>query len=372
MKIAFDAKRAFRNYSGLGNYSRTVINLLHEFHPEHTYSLYTPDTRFSGRNFPPPKSLIVSPEKQIHKKLNSYWRSYYISKLLEKDRPDIYHGLSHELPYNIENTGVKSIVTIHDLIFFRYPELYKAIDRQIYKKKWKHAVKVADKIIAISQQTKEDICNYLNVDDSKIEVIYQSYNPVFGEKLTEEEKDSIRKKFNLPETYLLYVGTIEKRKNLLEILKALHAGNIQLPLVVVGKPKREYNKMVTDFINEKKLKNIIFLHQLPTADLPGVYQNSSMLIYPSSFEGFGLPVLEALQSGVPVIAAKGSCLEETGGPDSVYVDPFNTEEFADAIKQITESESISKKMISKGLSFSKKFNPENFVKKLIEVYESVL
>ena len=160
MKIAYDAKRAFRNYSGLGNYSRTVINAMSKYFPENQYCLYTPRTGYNYNDFPPKDAKIISPEKMLDKKFSSYWRSYKIHLSLLQEKIDIYHGLSHELPVHIKKSGAKSIVTIHDLIFFRYPELYKRIDRSIYKKKYKHAVNVADKILAISQQTKRDITSF--------------------------------------------------------------------------------------------------------------------------------------------------------------------------------------------------------------------
>lgn len=371
MKIAFDAKRAFRNYSGLGNYSRTVISLLTKYFPENEYLLYTPKTGYRGTGFPPAESRIVTPESHLHRKLHSYWRSYHISKLLDIDRPDIYHGLSHELPRNIEKTGTASVVTIHDLIFFRFPELYKAIDRKIYTRKWQHAARTADRIIAISEQTQLDICNYLDVDEKKIIVIYQSADPVYEKKIGKELKIQLRKKYSLPDNFILSLGTIEERKNLLEILKAMHAGKTTIPLVVIGREKKKYAEKVYAYIRDNQMKNIIFLKNVPADDIPGIYQCADLFIYPSRFEGFGLPVLEAVKSGVPVIAATGSCLEETGGPDSVYINPYNTEEFAFQIKRILDDSTLRENMVSRGLKFAAKFNGEKFAGELMKLYKEI-
>ena len=370
MKIAYDAKRAFRNYSGLGSYSRTVITAMAKYFPENTYYLYTPKTGFISDDFPPKKSNLITPEKKLDKKFHSYWRSYKIQASLKKEKIDIYHGLSHELPINIKNSGVKSIVTIHDLIFYRYPELYKRFDRSIYQKKYQYAVNVADKILAISQQTKRDIHEFLDIEESKVEVIYQSYNPVFNTHLSKDELIIIKDKYDLPSEFLLSVGTIEKRKNLLELVKAVHFGKSHIPIVVIGKEKK-YAKEILNYIAENQVSNVIFLRNVPNEDLPAIYQLANVFTYPSSFEGFGLPVLEAIQSGTPVIAAKGSCLEETGGPDSIYIDPYNTEEFSNAIEKALSDSDLRKQMKQKGLEFAMNFEPEKAIKSLNNIYESI-
>ena len=370
MKIAYDAKRAFRNYSGLGNYSRTVINAMSKHFPKNQYYLYTPQSGYNSDDFPPENTRVVSPKNILDKKISSYWRSYKIPLSLVKEKIDIYHGLSHELPVNIRKSGVKSIVIIHDLIFFRYPELYKRIDRKIYRKKYTHAVNVADKILAISQQTKRDIVEFLNIDESRVEVIYQSSNPIFSSHLSNEKLVVIRGKYDLPSEFILSVGTIEKRKNLLELVKAVHKGKVNVPIVIVGREKK-YAKEVYKYIADNKVSNIYFLRNVSNEDLPAIYQLADVFAYPSSFEGFGLPVLEAIQSGTPVIAGRGSCLEETGGPDSIYIDPFNTEEFSNAILKVFSNSDLKNRMKRKGLAFADNFKLDTAINTLNAVYESI-
>ena len=371
MKIAFDAKRAFMNYSGLGNYSRTLIHSASTYYPDNEYFLYTPSKENNFKDFPPKDAKIVFPESLFNKKFSSYWRTYKIADSLKDQKIDLYHGLSHELPQNIEKSGSKSIVTIHDLIYYRYPELYNIIDRKIYHKKLKHAVRVADKIIAISNQTKRDIISFLNVEESKIEVLYQSSNPLYNIQLENEQLFLIKKKYNLPSEFILSVGTIEKRKNLLKLLQAVQHSKSKIPVVVVGKEK-DYANEVHNFILENNIANILFLKNVSNAELSGIYQLATLFIYPSSFEGFGLPVLESLQSGTPVIAAKGSCLEEAGGKHSVYIDPFNIEEFAHAINLVLDNSKLRNEMKIKGLEFSKKFETKTIIKSLFKIYESII
>ena len=371
MKIAFDAKRAFLNYSGLGNYSRTAISLLAHYFPENEYLLYTPKTGYSKPDFPPSNTTILTPERFFDKKFSSLWRTAFQSNDIKNQHPDIFHGLSNELPFNIQKADVKSVVTIHDLIFLRFPELYKPVDRFIYKKKFATAAKVADKVIAISEQTKEDIINFLHIDESKIEVVYQSSNPVFSEDVGGNILQKVKEKYGLPSEFILYVGTIEERKNLLNLLMALHEGNIKIPLVVVGNPKKKYTEKVYSYIRSHLMEDIIFIQNIPLSDLPAIYRLANLFVYPSSFEGFGIPVLEAIQSGIPVIAGKGSCLEETGGSETIYIDPFNGEEFSESIRKVLEDSLLREKMIKEGLKFSENFKPEKTVKSLYKVYESI-
>ncbi len=372
MKIAFDAKRAFRNFSGLGNYSRTVVRQLCEYFPGNEYVLFTPKKGKIEESFPPANATLKMPENPFLKFFNSYWRTFTIGNVLRKEMFDLYHGLSNELPYNIHKSGVKSVVTIHDLIFIRFPELYKPVDRYIYLRKFRAAALNSNLVIAISNQTRSDIINYLNIPEEKIKVVYQSGNPLFSKIHTKDKLDEIRKKYNLPGEFILNVGTIEERKNLLQLLRALNETKSQIPLVVVGHKRKDYFRKIEAHIERNRIKNIYFLQNVPTIDLPLIYQSAKLFVYPSSFEGFGIPVLEAMQSGIPVIAGKGHCLEETGGPDSLYIDPFDLEEFSDAIDQVLESDSQQKKMSTTGLKYAERFHPEKTVRKVYSAYESIL
>ena len=312
MRIGFDAKRAFHNFSGLGNYSRNLINQLVTLYPENEYFLYNPKPGNVIPDFPPAGVEVHQPENLLSRKLPSLWRSLQLPGVLNRDHLDVFHGLSNELPFNVKKFSGKKVVSIHDLIFLKYPRLYNTADRLIYNYKFRQSAESADKVIAVSEQTKWDIADIFGTDPSKIEVIYQDCAPVFYEQeATGEFKKNIRNKYHLPEDYILYVGTIEERKNLLSILKAINQFRIELPLVVAGKPT-PYKKQVVRYISEQRLTNISFIDYIVQGDLPEIYKNAGLFIYPSSYEGFGIPILEALNSGTPVITSRGSCLEETG------------------------------------------------------------
>ena len=182
MRIGFDAKRAFFNNTGLGNYSRATINALCRMLPEDDHFLYTPLKGKHTIYSPPENATVRLPSTIWGSQLKSYWRTYGLAKQLAKEKIDIYHGLSNEIPVGIERTGVKSIVTIHDLIFMRLPHLYSPLDRRIYEKKVRNAVRNADRLIAISRQTKEDLRELFGADEEKIRVLYQGCNPGFTTK----------------------------------------------------------------------------------------------------------------------------------------------------------------------------------------------
>jgi glycosyltransferase involved in cell wall biosynthesis len=284
----------------------------------------------------------------------------------------LYHGLSQELPFGIEKTGVKSVVTVHDLIFLRFPEFYNWIDVKIYYYKLVHACRVADIIVAISTQTKSDLVRFLNIPERKITVIHQGCNPCFWEKYSNEYWQEVKIKFNLPERYLLYVGTIEERKNLLSIIKALEVVNIKIPLVVIGRKSDVYYKTVINHIYKHKLNNIIFPDKVKNHELPVIYQNAECFVYPSFFEGFGIPILEALVSGTPVITSDRGCFAEAGGPGSLYVDPYDVKDIGEAIQKVLNSKELRDNMISTGLEYANNFKDEVIAQKYMSLYHSVL
>lgn len=368
MRIGFDAKRAFFNRSGLGNYSRFIIQSLLKYHEGISCYLYTPKSK-NVINFLPESNnvQVVEPRQFLHKKASSYWRSIAMSKDMVKDNIEIFHGLSGEIPKNVTQTNIKSVVTIHDLIFLRYPELYKRIDRKIYENKFRHACSHADKIIAISEQTKQDIIHYFGTDEKKIEVIYQSCHERFQTEAKAELKEEVENTYDLPEKYLLYVGTIEKRKNLLSIVKALYKGEIDMPLVIIGK-KTAYYEEVAEYIRENLIENVIFLSGVPNEHLPALYQMAQVFIYPSVFEGFGIPILEALYSKIPVITSKGSCFPEAGGPGSIYVQPDSVEEISEAILKVLKDSSLRSEMIREGYTHAQNFEHSKLTNQLVNLY----
>lgn len=369
MRIGYDAKRAFNNHRGLGNYSRDTIRIVSSHFPDLQFDLFTPKTDSSIRFDCPKNATVIQPKRDF---MTSLWRTFGITKEAERRHLNLYHGLSHELPVGIEKTHIPTVVTMHDLIFIRHPELYPYIDRKLYKTKYLRSCRVADCIIAVSQQTKNDLIELWGIEEKKISVVYQGCHPSFSKQISESQKEMVRKKYNLPETYLLNVGAIEPRKNQLLILKALKAKAIETPLVIAGR-KTDYLTELQQFIENNKLQNQVFI--LPNVDfndLPALYQSASVFIYPSQFEGFGIPIVEALQSGIPVIAAKGSCLEESGGPNSRYVSSNDETELAEQILTLLRDNELRDNMIKSGKAYAQQFSDKAIAKNLLNIYTEVI
>ena len=382
MRIGFDAKRAFHNGTGLGHYSRSLVLALAEHYPDHEYYLFNPkpSDQFSlkGDNI-----HEVLPNDLLARFFTSAWRSKWVKKDLEKLRIQLYHGLSHEIPVGIRHSGIPSVVTIHDLIHERHPEQYNAIDVRIYNKKFKYSCKHARRIIAISEQTKRDIMEFYKIPEEKIVVCYQSCNPDFGIKVSDEEKKRIKAMYQLPDMFFLYVGSVIERKNLLNICKALSQlpADMDLPLLVIGDGKK-YKEEVKNYIKEKNLENrVIFLSEdgyarsqpsfRSAADFPAIYQSAIAMIYPSFFEGFGIPVIEALWSRLPVITSNLSSLPEAGGEGAYYVDPASAEEIAEGMKKIYRDKEYAAELVKEGWEHAQNFTPQKSAESVMNVYKSV-
>lgn len=370
MRIGFDAKRAFFNSTGLGNYSRDIIHILSKYHTRNDYFMYTPKLKKSNSlDFLDKYSNIhVKTPSLFYSIASSYWRSKGVIKDLIKDGINIYHGLSNEIPIGIEKTNIKSVVTIHDLIFIRFPELFNQIDKYIYYRKFKSSCERADVIIAISKQTKNDIIKFFNIEDEKIKVIYQGCNKIFHNPIN--DKEQIRKKYKLSNSFLLHIGRIEERKNLLTILKVMR----EIPekqLVVVGNGKK-YKKKCIDFIKKYNLTNrVIILSDLDITEIAAIYQLAEIMIYPSLFEGFGIPILESLFSKTPVITSKEGCFKEAGGPDSIYVNPLSVAEIKKAIISIQTDKELCVRMKENGYIYAQKFTDNRIANELVNMYQNL-
>jgi glycosyltransferase involved in cell wall biosynthesis len=372
MRIGFDAKRAFRNFTGLGNYSRAVISALSDVYPENEYFLYTPPYKNHPLlTFSDKKNITVRTPSGIAGQFPALWRTYGVTTDIHADKIQLFHGLSAELPIGL-SSKTRTVVTIHDLIFLRYPEYYKPIDRWIYTKKYTSACARADLIIAISEQTRQDLITFFHTDEKKIRRVYQGCDPQFYGDCSASEKAMVKALYHLPDNYVLYVGTIEKRKNLLTLVKALQLLPPSLSLVVVGKATpyfREVRQYLADHAMEQR---VLFLHDAVFSHFPAIYRQAQVFCYPSLFEGFGIPLLEALNAAVPVVAARTSSLPEAGGAHSLYVDSSDEKAMAEAICKAIYDKPLRRKMIDEGLKYALQFRDEQVAKNIWNVYKELL
>lgn len=383
MNIGFDAKRAYHNGTGLGNYSRSLIQSLAQNYGQHQYFSFNPkpSTRFTT----PPLSNVheVLPSASLAKTFPPLWRSKWMTADLKKLKIHLYHGLSNELPAGIGATGIASVVTIHDLIFEKYPQQYNPIDVRIYRQKYRYACRQAQRVIAISEQTKRDLVELYQVPAAKIDVCYQSCHPGFEKLVSQDEKEALRQKYGLPQRYFLSVGSIIERKNLLNVCRALEIikDKLPIPLVVIGDGKK-YKKDLKHFLAEHQLtEKVIFLKESEQVmqdegfksgqTFPHIYQMAEALVYPSLYEGFGIPVLEALWSRIPVITSNTSCLPEAGGPCALYVDPASPQQIADALLQAATNKEDMQQRVTRGLAHAQTFSLPKTAAAVMAVYQQL-
>lgn len=358
MRIAFDAKRAYHNTRGLGNYSRDVIRLLTSYATDNEYFLLAKPTN----KYVFPNTKTISPQS-LWSFFPSIWRSCGCVKELRD--MDVYWGLSGELPFGIHRLPIRKIVTIHDAIFIRYPELYSASYRALFARKVQYACDCADVIIAISEQTKRDVIKFFHADESKIRVVYQGCNNCYREPILDSQINSVRLRYNLREQYILTVGAIEPRKNLQNLIKAMAIEHIDIPLIAVGGKSAYATQMAT--LAKENGVDLRFIHGIPLADLPAVYKGATVFCYPSIFEGFGIPILESMCVGTPVLTSTGSCFAETGGDAARYANPLVPEDIGTQLRHILDDTTEREKMISQGFEQATHFRDDQVAANLVRV-----
>ena len=372
MIIGLDAKRIVRNGTGLGSYGRNLANALAAIAPDDLQlRLYAPDAGRDDLRCQVPEGAHLSYVYPRHAWCKSLWRSHGIVRDLRHDGVDLYHGLSGELPIGIHASGIRSVVTIHDLIFMRHPEYYHWADTRIYAWKFRRTIAEADRIIAISECTKRDIMYYGHVSPERIEVIYQSCSTHFKTRESEARLQDVHARYQLPGRYIIHVGTVERRKNILLAVKALAHIDSDMSLVIVGR-QTPYADEVRAYAEAHGLTaRVRWLTGVPNADLPSLYQMAEACVYPSRYEGFGVPIIEAIQSGLPVVACTGSCLEEAGGPDCLYVAPDDHQAMARAITQVLASAPGREERIARSQAYIARFEGTNVGAQMLDVYRRV-
>ncbi len=376
MRIGFDAKKLVSNFTGIGNYSRGAINALSAHYPDNDYLLFAPscgkEQVLRELNPSPAVSLIYPSHNFAGRIGREWWRNRGVVSELENHRIDLFHGLSNELPWGIETVGCKSVVTIHDLIFLRYPQTYSWADREILKAKTRHACRCADHIIACSQQTADDLVELYRVAPEKISVVYQGCAAAYAHRLDEAEVQAVGERHGLPEHYWLCVGTIEERKNQLILLQALARSASHHHLVLVGRRTPYQDKIERAIVQLGLQGRVHILNNVPFTDLPAIYQGCSIFLYMSLYEGFGIPVLEAMNSAVPVIAATGSCLEEVGGDACLYSSPHDADSLATLIDRLQQSPDEMHRRVALGLERTRLFTSDAVAQGFMSVYEKIL
>lgn len=375
MTVGLDGKRAVHNNTGLGNYSRYMVNIMSLAFPSVRFCLYSPSSADNPRLTPllarDNVDLTVPTLRPDIAPVRAFWRSIDMPLQLKNDDIAVYHGLSNELPLTIGGV-CPSVVTIHDVIYRRCPEDYSWADRKLYDFKYGRSARIATRVIAISERTKADIVNDYQIDPSKIDVIYQGVDPIFSLAVDTAARQAVRSRYSLPERFVVAVGTVQPRKNQLLALRGLAGLPSDVKLVVIGAAKGGYADEFRRETTRLGLSERVMHIAVPFNDLPAVYSCAALSSYTSRYEGFGLPVVESLSCGTPVIACTGSCLEEAGGPGGVYVDPDDVEGWTAAAEHLLDDGVFRDKTVRLGRRHIKKFSADAFAKATMACYNKAI
>jgi len=284
-----------------------------------------------------------------------------------RQKPDIFFTPTHYAP---RFSPIPTVVSVMDLSFLQFPQLFKSSDLQKLKNWTAYSVKKATKIITISQSSKDDIINEYKVAKDKVKVVYLG--------IKEEEKANnmtqILEKHNIKTPYVLFVGTLQPRKNIAGLVQAFAKvvkKNPSLTLVIIGKKGWLYDEILSAPEKFGVGKNVVFLDFVKDEELPTFYKNAVCFVLPSLYEGFGLPVLEAMKYGCPVITSNISSLPEAGGDAAVYVNPDSIEDIAEKIEKVVNDKALQESMRKKGLSQVKKFSWEKSAQEVLTVLQDI-
>jgi glycosyltransferase involved in cell wall biosynthesis len=322
----------------------------------------------------PPK---FSNYKVIQKKFPFLWTQTRFVWEIWKDRPDVLWMPMQALPI-LRRKDLKTVITVHDLAFKLFPDQFMKSDLRRLNFYADYSIKRANKIIAVSKSTKKDILKfYPDIEEKKIRVIYHGFSQdVYGKKYSKEEISSVNSKNNIPSArYLLYVGAIQPRKNILVLVEAFEElkkkySNNDLKLVLVGEPAWMSDNIFKRIKNSSVKKDIVLTGQVGFEDLSRIYQGASIFIFPSLYEGFGIPILEAFASEVPVICPSNSSFPEVAGEAAFYFEDNDSYDLAIKIQKVLADEEQKKDLIAGGLLQLKNFSWEKCAQETLNYLKS--
>lgn len=372
MRIAIDLIPITGKEAGLQRYAQQLVKGLAEFDKKNDYILLLNEKAYDffyvkQSNF---KNIKVKTPPKIH----FFWEQVYLPLHTLFKNFDILHFPVSAPPY-FQFSSLKTIVTMHDLTFIIYPETMTKISRLYWTFFMKRGVKTAKKIIADSKSTKDDLIKHYNIPEEKVKVIHAALTRNFSTSLEASNFQSVKDEYGLPEKYLLYVGTLEPRKNVRRLVQAFHKAKSKKrfihKLVITGKKGWLFSEIFETVEKLRLGSEVIFTGFVPDEDLPGIYSGAEIFVFPSLYEGFGLPPLEAMSYGVPVLVSNSSSLPEVVGDAGILVNPEDIDDIANGILRLVEDQNLRNQLKEKGLQQAQKFSLERMAKETLEVYEEV-
>lgn len=375
MNIAIDGTIIREEITGTGFYITNLINGLVKIDNLNSYYIFGDEENLKRYiNIEDKKNFKIIHKRFKNRILRVLWEYFILPFELKKLKIIILHSPNYITP--LFKFGFKIILTIHDLTFLLFPEKYTITKRLLFNKMIRIFIKMADKIIAVSENTKKDILNFYNVPGNKVVVTYESYPDYYNYFIDKDKAKEVSKKYGIGANFILYVGMIEPRKNILSLLKAfVELGKeLDLDLVIVGKKGWYYKEIEQYIINIENLKlrnNIIFTGYVPEQELKYFYKSAFMFVYPSLYEGFGLPPLQAMACGTPVITSNVSSLPEVVGDAAIKINPDSLDDLVKSIKLVYNDQDFRNLLIKKGLERAELFDLEIIAQNTLSIYKSI-
>jgi len=373
MRIAINAQlmffeKSFRN-AGVSKYTYNLIEQLSRIDSQNEYVIFVNKSFkpfVSNQNFHFVKSRINTTIPIIR----IFWEQVILPFLLVRHKIDVFHSMVNVLPFWCP---AKSVVTIHDLIAIECAES-RNFKKNLYHKLMAKTTKKANRIIAVSSSVKKGMHDYFGIPEKKMHVILEAAGKNF-KPLNQKSIKAFQKARNLDFPFILFVGTLEPRKNIKCLIKAFsllkHKDKIKHKLVIVGGKGWLYDE-IFNTINKLNLQDeIIFAGSVDHSELPLYYNAADLFVFPSLHEGFGLPPLEAMQCGCPVITSKLSSLPEVVGDAAIKINPHDTNDLANAMQRVLANDKLRKQMAKNGLSQAKKFSWQKNARQTLEVYREL-
>lgn len=370
MKIAIEARPIKWSYgTGIGNYTHSLIRKLSELDTLNEYTFLWPDTNpHPYIPFNRKYSFYSLPKEDDREDIE-------IPLWLNQEKADIFHLPQNGFRMPPKKAASKLIVTIHDLIPYFIPEMVRPSFLKRFTSEMPKIVEFSDHILTVSETSKNDIIKIFSIDPTKITVVPSAPNELFRQLPKEETKRVLRNRYHLKRPFILYVGGLNPRKNVCELIYAYSKIIRELAeghqLVIPGLDSKNLIslKKMVDALNLQE--DVFFPGFVPSEDLPLFYNGSDLFVYPSLYEGFGLPPIEAMACGVPVITSNVSSLPEVVGEAALKVNPYDTLELAEAIYRVLSDKKIAGSLIKAGLEHCQLYTWENNANRILEVYRLV-
>jgi glycosyltransferase involved in cell wall biosynthesis len=372
MRIAVDLTPSIQGHAGIGRYTEELAQALWATCPpdEQLTGFYTDSQRRQPN--PPfdklPVTALSLPNKQWRlSALLAHWMRLPQDRLV--GQPDIFWATDHLLPF-LSRTA--SVFTLYDLSFKLFPHVHTVLNRWFLDLMMPRFVQAADAVVVISESTKRDAITYYQIKPDKIHVVYGGVNSRFRPIDAPQKLDTVRQTYRLPDRFVLYVGVIEPRKNLSTLFDAFKLINLpDVKLVIAGKKGWLYDETLARVQELGLEKNVIFTSFVPGEDLPTLYSLAEAFVFPSLYEGLGLPVLEAMACGVPVICSNVSSLPEVAGDAGLLVAPTDVRGWAEAMTYLTQNAALRAALRERGLRQAARFTWETAARQTREVYREL-